>query len=112
MEAAAGPGEQSPAGREYDLSDPAGSYVDTARRLVTAPVEFFAALPRGGYRSPLAFSVISITLTTLVSLDYSRARSRGLPGGRGRRPHPPAWPRATLPRPLPFPCALCDLGGE
>ena len=39
---------RSSAGGEFDLSDPANSFVEVVRRVVLQPVRFFAGLPRGG----------------------------------------------------------------
>jgi len=63
-------------GREYDLGDPVGSFVEASKALVTRPVEFFRAAPQGGSIMPalifaLVWTVLSAFLSALVSLLFS-----------------------------------------
>ncbi|MGB3635313.1 MAG: YIP1 family protein [Rubrobacteraceae bacterium] len=54
-------------GGDYDLQNPAGSFVDVVRRVVTQPAGFFSSIPRrGNYLSPLVFGLISITISTIL----------------------------------------------
>lgn len=63
-------------GGEFDLSNPGASYVDTVRRVVTQPTQFFRGIgPQGaGLVPPLVFAV----LCALVGLILS-----AIIGGRG-----------------------------
>jgi hypothetical protein len=52
MSATTSPG---PAGGDYDLSNPVGSFTDVVRRVVARPAAFFAGIPRrGNYLAPLS----------------------------------------------------------
>jgi hypothetical protein len=52
---------------DFSLGEPVGSFIETCRRLVTGPVEFFARLPtKGGYLNPLSFAMICVLLATIV----------------------------------------------
>lgn len=54
-------------GGDYDLRNPAGSFVDVVRRVVTQPASFFSSIPRrGNYLSPLVFGLICITISTIL----------------------------------------------
>ena len=55
-------------GGEFDLSNPASSFVDVARRVVLEPVRFFAGLPRSGnLLSPLVFALVCIVISAILS---------------------------------------------
>lgn len=55
-------------GGEYDLSNPVGSVVDVARRVLLQPARFFAAMPRSGpLLNPLVFALICIEISVLLS---------------------------------------------
>jgi hypothetical protein len=52
---------------DYNLSDPVGSFVSTAREIVLNPVGFFRSVPRqGGFVPPLAFAVICAVISGLL----------------------------------------------
>jgi hypothetical protein len=56
-----------PAGGDYDLSNPVGSFTDVVRRVVARPVEFFSGIPRrGNYLAPLLFALICIEISTIL----------------------------------------------
>ncbi len=55
-------------GGGFDLSNPANSFVDVARRVVLQPVRFFAGLPRGGILlNPLVFALVCIVVSAILS---------------------------------------------
>ncbi len=59
---------RSASGGEYDLSNPVNSFVDVVRRVVLAPVQFFAGLPRSvNVLNPLVFALICIVISALLS---------------------------------------------
>lgn len=54
-------------GGDYDLSNPAGSFVDVVRRVVTTPAEFFSGIPgRGNYLAPLVFALICALVSAVL----------------------------------------------
>ncbi len=53
MNAGTVPGPARSPGGDYNLSDPANSFVSVVRRVTTRPVEFFSRLPGGAAFSPL-----------------------------------------------------------
>jgi hypothetical protein len=56
-----------PAGGDYDLSNPVGSFTDVVRRVVARPAEFFSRIPRhGNYLAPLVFALICIEISTIL----------------------------------------------
>jgi hypothetical protein len=56
-----------PAGGDYDLSNPVGSFTDVVRRVVARPAEFFSGIPRrGNYLAPLVFALICIEISTIL----------------------------------------------
>ena len=58
----------SASGGGFDLSNPANSFVDVARRVVLQPVRFFAGLPRGGnLLNPLVFALVCIVVSAILS---------------------------------------------
>ncbi len=70
-------------GSEFNLADPAGSFVSTLQRVVTVPASFFSALQRrGDFVSPLAFAVICFViggvLTGIFGLLLNRVGIGGL----------------------------------
>ena len=66
-------------GRDYDLSDPVGSFVDVVRRVLLQPTAFFAGLPRqGSLLSPLVFALICIEVSVVL---VGLLTFLGLPGG-------------------------------
>lgn len=55
-------------GGEFDLGDPVGSFVRTAREVVTNPVGFFRSIPReGSLVPPLAFALICAVIAGILS---------------------------------------------
>ena len=55
-------------GGEFDLSNPVGSFVDVARRVLLQPARFFAAMPRSGpLLNPLVFAIICMEISVLLS---------------------------------------------
>jgi hypothetical protein len=59
---------RSASGGEYNLSDPVGSFVDVARRVLLQPVRFFATMPRSGpLLNPLVFALICIEISVILS---------------------------------------------
>ncbi len=62
LDRATGSGTPS-SGSEFNLADPAGSFVSTVQRVVTVPASFFGSLQRrGDFVSPLAFAVICFVI--------------------------------------------------
>jgi hypothetical protein len=62
------PGPAGGSGREFDLSDPVGSFVVTVRSIVLNPVGFFRDMPRrGGFVNPLVFAVICAVVYGVLS---------------------------------------------
>jgi hypothetical protein len=52
---------------DYNLSDPVGSFVATAREIIVNPVGFFRSVPRqGGFVPPLVFAVICAVISGLL----------------------------------------------
>ncbi len=63
-------------GKEFNLSNPIGSFVTTVRDLVVKPVTFFRGMPRrGNLVNPLIFALVCILVFTiliaLVNLSFS-----------------------------------------
>jgi hypothetical protein len=59
---------RSTPGGEYDLSNPVGSFVDVARRVLFQPASFFAAMLRSGpLLNPLVFAIICMEISALLS---------------------------------------------
>jgi hypothetical protein len=57
----------TPAGGDYDLSDPVNSFVDVVRRVGFQPASFFAGLPRqGNFLNPLVFALICIEISVIL----------------------------------------------
>ncbi len=72
---------RSGSGGEYDLSNPAGSFVDVVRRVVFQPARYFAAMPRSGSLiNPLVFAVICIFISALLSAVLVLAGVQENPG--------------------------------
>ena len=58
--------------REFDLSFPLRSFLDTAIKILTKPKEFFENISRGGnLRAPLVFAITCNTIPLLVSALYT-----------------------------------------
>ena len=56
-----------PAGGDYDLSNPVGSFIDVVGRVVARPAEFFSGIPRrGNYWPPLVFALICAEVSTIL----------------------------------------------
>lgn len=52
---------------DFDPARPFGSYVDVVRNLIRSPQAFFTALdPRGGYKAPVLFVLISILVPQVM----------------------------------------------
>jgi hypothetical protein len=59
---------RSASGGEFDLSNPANSFVDVARRVALQPVRFFAGLPRDqNLLNPLVFALVCIVVSAILS---------------------------------------------
>lgn len=72
---------RSASGGEYDLSNPAGSFVDVVRRVALQPVRFFAGMPRSGpLLNPLIFALISIEISAILSALLVLAGAQENPG--------------------------------
>jgi hypothetical protein len=60
-------GPRGPAGGEFTISDPVGSFISTARNLVLNPVGFFRGIARrGDFVGPLVFAVICALISALI----------------------------------------------
>lgn len=69
-------------GGDYSLSDPVGGFVDVVRRVVTAPAQFFSAIPRrGNYLAPLIFALICIVISTILGGILRLVWQNGTAGG-------------------------------
>jgi hypothetical protein len=59
---------RSASGEGFDLSNPANSFVDVARRVVLQPVRFFGGLPRDqNLLNPLVFALVCIVVSAILS---------------------------------------------
>ncbi len=59
---------QAETGREFDLSDPARSFIDTTVAVVRQPARFFAHLPlSAGYLNPLIYSTTCVVISAVLS---------------------------------------------
>ncbi len=59
---------RSVSGGDFDLSNPANSFVDVARRVVLQPVRFFGGLPRDrNLINPLVFALVCIVVSAILS---------------------------------------------
>lgn len=87
---------RSASGGEYDLSNPAGSFVDVVRRVVLQPVRFFAGIPRSGpLLNPLIFAIICIEISAILSALLVLA---GVQENPGFNPNPQnAMPSVFIP---------------
>ncbi len=55
--------------REFDLTDPLRSFVETTVQVVRQPASFFAQLPRrAGYLNPAVYAIACIVISALLSL--------------------------------------------
>lgn len=55
-------------GREFDLSDPVGSFVETVRRIILEPASFFRGMKRSGdFVGPLVFTLICALIGGILS---------------------------------------------
>ncbi len=80
LDRATGSGTPS-SGNEFNLADPAGSFVSTLQRVVTIPASFFGALQRrGDFVSPLAFAVICFVISGVLGGILGLAFDRGIGG--------------------------------
>jgi hypothetical protein len=53
---------------EFDLSDPIRSFVETVRRVIFSPRDFFRGMPRGGnVLNPLIFAAVCVLIGALMS---------------------------------------------
>jgi len=58
----------SASGGDFDLSNPANSFVDVARRVILQPVRFFGGLPRDrNLLNPLVFALVCIVVSAILS---------------------------------------------
>jgi hypothetical protein len=59
---------RSASGGGFDLSNPANSFVDVARRVVLQPARFFGGLPRDrNLVNPLVFALVCIIVSAILS---------------------------------------------
>ena len=59
---------RSASGGGFDLSNPANSFVDVARRVALQPVRFFRGLPRDqNLLNPLVFALVCIVVSAILS---------------------------------------------
>lgn len=67
-------------GGEFDLSNPGASFVDTVRRVVTQPTQFFSGIgPQGaGLVPPLVFSVLCTLISAILSAIVSVVGGRSV----------------------------------
>jgi hypothetical protein len=69
-------------GGDYNLSDPAGSFIDVVRRVVKSPAAFFAGIPRrGNLWPPLIFALICIEISTILGGLIRLGWQSGAAGG-------------------------------
>jgi hypothetical protein len=74
-----GEARRSP-GREFDLSDPVRSFVDTVRRVLFSPRDFFRGMPRSGrFLNPFIFAVVCILMGALMTGVFQEV-TQALPG--------------------------------
>ena len=72
-----------PSQREFDPSDPLGSFVDVLRRVVLHPVAFFAEIPwRGSLRRPFLFALICIVIGNVLNAVVELMGAEGPQGFR------------------------------
>lgn len=59
---------RSGSGEEFEFSNPVGSFVDVARRVVLQPARFFAGVPRSGsLLNPLVFALVCVVVSAILS---------------------------------------------
>ena len=59
---------RSGSGGEFEFSNPVGSFVDVARRVVLQPARFFAGVPRSGaFLNPLVFALVCVVISAILS---------------------------------------------
>jgi hypothetical protein len=69
-----------PPGREFDPSDPVRSFVETVRRVLFSPRDFFRGMPRSGsFRNPLIFALVCTLIAALMSGVFQEV-AQTLPG--------------------------------
>jgi hypothetical protein len=69
-----------PPGREFDPSDPVRSFVETVRRVLFSPRDFFRGMPRrGGYLNPLIFGAACTLIGALLTAVLNEV-AQVLPG--------------------------------
>ena len=67
-------------GREFSYSDPVRSFVDTFRRVVFSPKDFWRGLPpQGGFLNPLIFAMTCTLISALVGGAFNEI-ARVVPG--------------------------------
>ena len=73
---------RSGSGEEFELSNPAASFVDLARRVVLRPVRFFAGVPRSGSSilNPLVFALVCVVVSAILSAVLVLAGVQQNPG--------------------------------
>jgi hypothetical protein len=77
-----GTARHPPPGREFDPSDPVRSFVETVRRVLFSPRDFFRGMPRSGsLRNPLIFAVVCAVIRALMSGVFQEV-APSLPGMR------------------------------
>ena len=63
-----GGGPPGGTGREFNLSDPVGSFVRTVRNVLLSPAQFFRGMARGGdFLNPAVFALICGVISALLS---------------------------------------------
>ncbi|MDP9378913.1 MAG: YIP1 family protein [Chloroflexota bacterium] len=74
------PAAGTPGHREFDLSDPLRSFIDTTVRVVRQPTAFFEQLPRrAGYLNPTVYGVTCAVISAL--LGFAAYELLGVPPG-------------------------------
>lgn len=67
-------------GREFNYSDPVSSFVDTLKRVLFSPKEFFRDMPpRGSSLNPLIFAIVCALIGALVGGAFNQL-ARAVPG--------------------------------
>ena len=72
---------RSGSGEEFEFSNPVGSFVDVARRVVLQPARFFARVPRSGsLLNPLVFALVCVVESAILSAVLVLAGVQQNPG--------------------------------
>lgn len=66
-------GSHGNGGKEFELSEPVGSFMSTVRNVLLSPKDFFSGIPlRGSPKNPLTFGVACLLISGLLegSINY------------------------------------------